>query len=323
MGIRERSVLEAAAPARSVASGLQSTFAAWAVLGLVATVFSLAVFGAWVSSREAFAPVVIAPEAALPAQAVFRIRVLETVSSLIAVVAVLHFLIRPWLRSGIAPIAGLTMIGALLSYVLDTTVNYTGYFMAWNVHSINFGTWAAAFPGHTGPTRYAEALLWGPPMYLYFGVLLGCIQLQIIDRLRGALGLMLAAALSFAAAFALDIAAESFIIQSTQAYAWPNTVSSWSLWPGAQHQFPLYESLLVAMYSSGYALLLASSRRHTESFVERGVNRLPRRLRLPARFLAATGFATLLTAMYFGGFYLFSQYADSQVPLPPYLRHQG
>lgn len=293
----------------------------WLLLGLIGTAFSLVVFGSWLMSATEFAPVPISAAQAMAEDGVLRIRILELISSAIAVICLLVFLILPWLRSGRAPIIGLTMIGALISYVLDTTVNYTGYFMAWNVHSINFGTWAAGFPGHSGPTRYAEALLWGPPMYLYFGVLLGVIQLAIFNRLRRPIGFAAAALLSFAAAFFIDAGAESLIIQTTEAYAWANTVASLSWWAGTQFQFPLYEALMVAVYSSGYALLLSSSRRHDEAFIERGCGGLPASLRLPSRLLAATGFATLMTLIYFAGFGVFSHYADSPAALPAYLMH--
>jgi hypothetical protein len=300
-------------------AGIYTGYLPWMLLGIVATAFSLTVFGSWLMSPTAFSPVPITAAQAMAEGGGQRIRMLEWISSAIGVVCLLAFLIVPWLRNGRAPIVGLVMIGALISYVLDTAVNYSGYVMAWNVHSINFGTWAAHFPGHTGPTRYAEALCWGPPMYLYFGVVLGLIQLTIFNLLYRSMGFIAAGLLSFAAAFFFDAGAESLIIQTTEAYAWANTVARLSWWPGTQFQFPQYESLMVAIYSTGYALLLNSSHRHQESFIEQGCSDLPAPLRLPARLLAATGFATLMTLIYFVGFGVFSQYADSPAPLPTYL----
>ncbi|MOA42732.1 hypothetical protein D3C78_1648060 [compost metagenome] len=48
---------------------------------------------------------------------------------------------------------------------------------------------------------------------------------------------------------------------------------------------------------------------------------LPIRLQLVARLGAATGFAALCTAIYFGGFYAISQFADTRVELPSYLMY--
>ena len=295
----------------------------WAALGLVVTLFSLVTVGRWWGSADQFMPVVLTPELAMPAAGVHRIRLLEAVSSAIAVAALCLGLLRPWWRSGQAPIQGLVMVGALVSYVFDTTVNYDGYVMAWNVHSLNFGTWAAFFPGHSGPVRYAEALLWGPPMYVYFGVVLGSIQWAVFRAGQRALGRWPAALLGVAVAFMLDMLAEVFIIHATEAYAWARVVGALSLWPGTQGQFPLDESLWVAVYSSLYVLLLSSAARGGESFVERGVGRLPRATHLPVRALAAVGFASVPTLVYFTGFYAFSRFADTAAPLPVYLLSGG
>ena len=305
--------------AASVASVL-----AWAGLGLLATLFSFWVFGHWLLSPTAFRPVPITAADAISTHALALIRLIEAVSTAVALLSLFHFLVRPWLRDGRPSIEGLLLVGALISYVLDTTVNYHDYLMAWNKHTINFGTWAAFFPGHTGPTEYAEALLWGPPMYLYFGVVLGAIQLGVVDLLhkRGPLTFPLALAVSFAVSFGLDFFAESGIIH-LGAYAWPFTVGALTVWPGTAVQFPLYESLMVAIYATGYALLRRSRKEdhHGVSFIERGCGQLPSALHLPVRLLAATGFATLMTLIYFTGFNLISLFADTQVALPQFMMY--
>lgn len=307
--------------AATSATGI-SPILCWALIGVVVTVFSLSVFGQWLMSAEHFAAVPITPADAMSADGIRTIRIIEVISSAVAVAALAYFLVLPWLRRGTPSIQGLLLIGALISYVLDTMVNYGGYWMAWNKHALNFGTWAAFFPGHTGPTNYAEALLWGPPMYLYFGVLLGTIQLKLLDALRPRVGFALGFAAVFIAAFVFDLVAESVIIRH-QAYAWPETVGWLTLWKGEQHQFPLYESLLVAIYASAYMFLIRSARDGTVSFIERGVDRLPPAARLPMRLFAATGFAAACTLFYFGSFVLISLNADHQITLPPYMGFVG
>ncbi len=292
----------------------------WAFVGALFSCFSLAVFGAWLFS-DAFAAVPLTEADAMPAATLVALRMLEALSVVVALVGLHAYLIRPWMRTGQAPLAGLLLVGALITYVLDTTVNFADYHMAWNKHSFNRGTWAAFFPGHTGPTQYAEAWLWGPPMYMYFGVVLAAVQLQVFDRLRPRWGVAIAAPMAFAAAFVFDLIAESAIIQLTHAYAWPYTIGALSIRAGTQFQFPLYESLLVAIYASLYSALIHSERGAKLAWIERGSEAFSGASLLLIRLFAATGFAALCTAIYFAGFYLFSQFADSQVVMPAYLMY--
>lgn len=310
--------------AGEASSSWLSPIVCWALLGACAAAFSFAIFGQWLISSEHFTSVPITAADAMRGNGVLVIRIVEILSTAVALWALFHYLVRPWLRTGTPSIEGLLLVGALISYVLDTMVNYGGYWMAWNKHAVNWGTWAAFFPGHTGPTQYAEALFWGPPMYLYFGLALATIQLKLIDRFRPRLGFGAAFIIAFIAAFLFDLIAESAIIRA-QAYAWPSTVGWLTLWAGTQFQFPLYESLLVACYASFYMLLIKSARDSIHdgglSFIERGLGRIPAAARLPVRLLAATGFATACTLFYFGSFVLISLNADNTVTLPPYLMY--
>ncbi|MGL4318166.1 MAG: spirocyclase AveC family protein [Pseudomonas sp.] len=292
----------------------------WAALGALFSCFSISVFSAWLLSADAFVAVPITAADSMPGHTLALLRGLEWLSVAVAVLGFYAYLIKPWLRTGEAPLAGLLLVGALITYVLDTTVNFSDYHMAWNKHSFNHGTWASFFPGHTGPTQYAEAWLWGPPMYMYFGVALASIQLYTYRLTRPRAGRVLALLLAFAAAFIFDLIAESAIIRFTEAYAWPYTLGSLTVWVGTQFQFPLYESLLVAIYASLYSWLMHSSRGGV-SFIERGINDVSARYRLLVRLCAATGFAAVCTAIYFGGFYAFSQFADTRVEMPSYLMY--
>ncbi|GLU39223.1 hypothetical protein Pssp01_33160 [Pseudomonas sp. NBRC 100443] len=292
----------------------------WGLSGFLFSCFSFSVFARWLFSSE-FAPVPLSAVDAMALPSLLMLRGLEGGSLLIALAALYVYLLRPWLETGRAPITGLMLIGSLISYVLDTSINFSDYYMAWNKHSFNMGTWGAFFPGHHGPTRYAEAWLWGPPMYMYFGVALASIQLLVFRRTRPQLGCYAALLLAFASAFVFDLLAEVAIIRFSEAYAWPYSIGALSLWPGTQFQFPLYESLLVAIYASLYSWLSYSVRRDGISFIERGVSELPLRLRPAARMFAATGFAALCTGVYFGGFYTFSQFADTRVVMPSYLMY--
>lgn len=290
----------------------------WAGFGLIIFIFACIVYGRWLLDPTQAVPVTI-PDNSMTGSEIFKIRVLEFISTSVALITLWIYMIKPLIKERRVPIEGFILIGSLFGYVFDTTINYVNYVMAWNVHSINIGTWAAYFPGHTGPVHYAEALLWGPSMYMYFGLLLGLIQYKIIEATRSKIGTHGAFALSFAAAFTFDLVVESFIIRTTQAYAYPHIVSALSAWVGQQYQFPLYASFLVASYSSIYVLFKYSSIRNKESFVERGALLLPKHLKLPVRFLAGVGFAALPIIVYFGGMLFFGLFAETSVQLPTYL----
>ncbi|MFN9525643.1 MAG: spirocyclase AveC family protein [Pseudomonadaceae bacterium] len=305
-------------PAASI-SGYGTT---WAALGVVATLFSCVIFAMWAVSDQ-FAAVPVLGEDVAPASTIFRIRLLEAISMAVAIGGLVWFLVLPWVRQGRPSIEGLLLIGALISYVFDTTINLTQYVMAWNNHAFNYGTWGDFFPGHSGPTEYSEALFWGPPMYVYFGVVLAALQLASLRFLQSRLklGFCSAVAGAFVVAFVFDLVVESQIIKLTEAYSWCFTIGSLTLWAGEQHQFPLYEPFLVALYSTLYLWLILSRENDPNgvSFIERGLERLPAGWHTPARLMAATGFATLTTIMYFAGFYLFTLFADTYAQLPSYL----
>lgn len=288
----------------------------WAALGTIIATFAAIVYGGWIFDPAQFQPVA---GAGMPDTDVLKLRCLEALSLAVAAACMYGFLIRPWVKTGEVPLTGLILVGTLVGYVFDTTINYTHYVMAWNAYSINFGTWGGHFPGHTGPVRYAEGLLWGPSMYMYFGLLLGLIQQKVIDVSRKRIGLPGAFGLSFGAAFLFDFILESLIIRTTQAYAYPHIVPALSAFVGDQAQFPLYASFWVACYSSLYLAYLSSARRGPETFVDRGAASIPLAFRLPVRFLAAIGFAVVPILVYFGGMAVCGLFAQTTVSLPTYL----
>ena len=135
--------------------------------------------------------------------------------------------------------------------------------------------------------------------------------------------MLLAASVSWIFAFFFDLAAEWFIIYFTEAYAWGITVKSLTLLPGSQFQFPLYECFLVAVYGTIYAFLIKSERDDGRTYVERGLENLPKASRCPLRVFAAIGFAFVPTLIYFSGFATISILggADSYADLPAYLQY--
>lgn len=294
----------------------------WALAGAVCVLFSAYIFGQWVLSDTHFAAVPITAADAVSDAQIIRIRIVEVISTLVALSALFYYCLRPVLQGKSIPMEGLLLFGAIVSYVLDTSINYFDYYMAWNKHGINWGTWGAFFPGHIGPTNYAESLFWGVPMYLYFGVALASIQLFVVKHLRNIVGcgFLLALLCSFPVVFLFDLIAESTIIR-TGAYSFPNTVGALTVWKGSQFQFPLYESLMVGIYVSMYSMLMHYRDADGNTIIERGIGRFSSKSQTTLRFLAACAFSMLCTAVYFGGFNVFSMFADNLVELPEYMMY--
>ncbi|MFL0197898.1 spirocyclase AveC family protein [Clostridium sp. WILCCON 0269] len=290
----------------------------WSSFGLIIAIFSCYVYSRWIFDPIQSLAVPILNNS-MSTNQVLRIRIMEATSMCIALSMLWVYLFRALIKKHKVPIEGYILVGTLFGYVFDTTINYFNYVMAWNIYSINLGTWAAFFPGHTGPTRYAEGLLWGPSMYMYFGLLLGLIQYKFIETTKSKIGAIYAFVISFFIAFVFDLVVESFIIRTTQAYAYPHIIPILSVWVGKQYQFPLYASFLVAIYSSIYLCFIYSSKRNKESFVERGVRSLPKQIQFPIRVLAGIGFASLPIVVYFSGMLFFGLFAKTTISLPIYL----
>ena len=310
------------ARSNSVVEERSNAIVYWALAGLVCCVFSASVFGQWILSDTHFSTVPITAADAVSDAQILRIRIVEILSSLVALAALGFYCLRPVLQGKSIPMEGLLLFGAIVSYVLDTSINYFDYYMAWNKHGINWGTWGAFFPGHTGPTNYAESLFWGVPMYLYFGVALASIQLFVVKHLRRVVncGFMVALLCSFPVVFLFDLVAESTIIR-TGAYSFPNTIGALTVWKGSQFQFPLYESFMVGIYVSMYSLLMHYRDANGLTIIERGVGRFNAGLHFPLRFFAACAFSMLCTAVYFGGFNLFAMFSDNLITLPEYMMY--
>lgn len=292
----------------------------WAAFGAGWLLFAGFVAVQWVFSDSQFSPIPLTEDDAISVSRLALLRFVEFISLFVACVTIHKFLFEPLMKRQAIQLEGMLVVGAVIAYCWDTTINYYDYLMAWNKHAVNFGTWAAFWPGHTGPVRYAEALFWGPPMYLYFGVGLGGIQWWMINKLESnKYSLLQAVSITFIFVALIDTVAESLIIR-TGAYAWPRTIEWLTLWSCEIYQFPLYEAFLVACYATAYALLLRSRDLNGLSFIERGVELLPRYLQTSVRFLAAIGFASLIAGGYFVGFLVISLAADSVIELPAYLQ---
>ena len=144
--------------------------AVWAIVGVIWVGLALTIWGRWIFSPTEFSPAPILGPDKMPAWNLAVLRIEEVLSIVAMGVLVWFVVVRPIRRVGHLGLDAKIAAGCLLGSCIDAVLNMHLYLFAWNSHSVNMGSWASFVPtasaGH--PTRYAEALLWGLPMYAYF-----------------------------------------------------------------------------------------------------------------------------------------------------------
>ncbi|OQU99358.1 hypothetical protein CLAIMM_04997 [Cladophialophora immunda] len=197
---------------------------------------------------------------------------------------------------------GKFVIGGMVAWVSDGFLNCQQYIFSWNAHNVNLGVWTRFLPFHRegGPQQYAESLLWGPPMYVYFcaGVaLVACAAIRPIRRRWPSISNMTLVVIIWLGEFVFDFVVENVIIRTTHGYGYPKTYAPLTLWAGQTEQFPIYESILVASLGSLYTQmrLLALKDPYGLSPVEKGYERWPHALQDAVRTFAVIGFCAFAT----------------------------
>lgn len=300
---------------------------AWAAVGLVWIGVSVRAMWGWVTSERDFGPAEIMAGDVMPTSSLAALRVVEVASVVVLLTAIWFLAIKPWRATREVRIEGLLVIGGIFGFAMDSWLNLYDFLFAFNAHSVNLGAWSAHLPFHNDgvPTEYGEALLWGLPMYVYFCSAEAALGLGVRARLLArypGMSQTLVLGLMFVFFFVFDFVAENLIIRTSEAYSFVRTEESLTLWPGEQHQFPLYESFLVACVAMGFAAIRLSAERDPDgrSFIERGVEFVPTWAVQPARLLAATGYAAVvLMVLYHLPFNWLSLGGDSMADLPSYL----
>lgn len=313
--------------ASSTGTDRRSGVTVWAATGLLWTVLCLTVILRWVTSGTEFGPAPVLGPDTVPTAKLVALRVFEGLSLAVLFACIWWLVIKPWRARREVGLDAFLVLGGIIGFTVDAMLNLYAYLFAWNAHSVNLGVWAAFMPFHQdgAPSRYAEGLLWGLPMYVYFCAGLGALGLYWVRRLRARRpGISNAAALSvvWLGDFAFDFVVENVIIRTTDAYAFARTEEWLTLWAGSQHQFPIYESVLVACVSVAFTYVRLSAMDSPEglSMIERGANRFPLRWRLPVRAFAAVGYcAVVLIMLYHLPFNWISLGGDSLADLPSYM----
>ena len=296
----------------------------WAVAGALWIVFIGQAWLRWMASETLFRPAPINGPDTFDGAALLILRVIEVLSILIAAGTIWVFLVKPLIATRRLTLDGMIVIGSLLASGIDPLINYFHYTFAWNAHALNMGSWLAFFPLHQGPTRYAEGLVWFIPQYLYLGIGLAAIECWIIRALRKrfpGIANVRSFSIAFVAVFGIDVVIEQVFIR-TRIYAFPRTWEAFTLFAGTKFQFPLYESLFVAVYAAGFTYLRMSAHDdpHGVSFLERGISRWSPHWRTPITLLAVIGFCAVWAALaYFLPWSWLSVSPDSFIVPPSYM----
>ncbi|WP_197415274.1 spirocyclase AveC family protein [Mycobacterium sp. M26] len=300
------------------------TVSIWAIVGVAWILFIGQAWTRWIASDTQFGPAPVFGPDRFDGAALLTLRVIEIVSLLIAAATIWVFLLKPLIATRRLTLDGMIVVGSLLASGIDPLINYFHYTFAWNAHAFNLGSWLAFFPLHQGPTRYAEGLAWFVPQYLYLGIGLAAIECRIIIALRRrypAMPNVRSFAIAFAAILCLDVVLEQIFIR-TRVYAFPRTWETLTLFAGTPYQFPVYESLFVAVYAAGFTALRMSAHDSPDGlpFLHRGAERWAPRLRTPIMLLATIGFCAVWAAVaYFIPWSWMSVNPDSIITPPSYM----
>lgn len=316
-----------ASQSRQVSLAARSdAISAWAIWGLIWTLIALNAWVRWAVSDTLFGPVPIQPGDVMDSGKLFALRVLEVISTLVVLQCVFQCAWKPWRRNGKVGLDAMLLLGGIIGFSADSLLNLHDLLFAFNSHSVNLGVWTAFMPFYTGgPARYAESLLWGFPMYVYFGItasLAGCTIIAALRRRFPAITNAGSYLIAYIAFIIGDFILENSIIRLTDAYMFTKTYAPLTVFAGTMHQFPLYESYCAAAVSLGFTVIRQSALDSPDglSLVERGASRLAPALQMPARALAVVGACgALFILAYHLPFNWLGLIGDSVFRIPSYM----
>ena len=303
---------------------------AWAAAGVVWTGVCVFAMWGWVTGDN-FGPAPVLGPDEMPFGKLIGLRLVEVISTGVLGVAIYFLAWRPWRREHRLTLDALLLLGGIIGFVMDCWLNTRAFLFAFNAHSINLGAWSSYLPFHDPavPGHYAESLLWGLPMYIYFCAALGYVGTLAARSLHARfphLSVQGILAILFVGDFLFDFVLENLIIRTTDAYSFVQTNGALTLWAGERYQFPIYESFFVAGVGMAftYARWSIDWDDNGVSVIERGLLSLPARYQLPTRILAVVGFcAVVLMMCYHLPFNWVNLTGHSFAHLPSYLTPQG
>jgi Spirocyclase AveC-like len=298
-----------------------------ALIGVVWFVLCVYVVVRWVTSAEDFSPAPKIGPDVMEDWRLIALRVFEAISLAVMAAFVWYCVVKPLREAGRLSLDGKFVIGGIICFVADAFLNVQQYLFAWNSENVNRGVWVRFLPFHNddAPSRYAESLIWGPPMYIYFCAGVAIVACHEAKRLRrrwpGMTKLHLFIWI-FVFEFIFDFVVENLVIRTTHAYAFAKTYEPLTLWAGEVHQFPIYESILVAFVGCVFtwARMEAEERPLGQSPIEIGAELWRPALRGHVRNFAVLGFCMVtLVFVYHLPFNWLGVIGTSIADMPSYL----
>ncbi|KRB76550.1 hypothetical protein ASE01_14460 [Nocardioides sp. Root190] len=307
--------------------GRQGPASFLALIGALWAALSVYVVLRWVTDGTQFGPVERIGPDEMASWRVAALRVFELVSLAVMFGFFWWSCIKPWRETGRISLDGKFVIGGLVGFTADAFLNVHNYLFAWNSHNVNLGVWVKYLPFHNpdAPSQYGESLIWGPPMYIYFCAGVAILAAHHAVKLRRRwpkLSKFQIFVAIFVFEFWFDFIIENLAIRLTHGYAYAKTYEPLTLWAGEVHQFPVYESVLVAFVGMVFtwARMEAMERPPGQSPIEIGVERWRASLQGVVGHFAVYGFCVVtLVFVYHLPFNWLGTIGDSYADLPSYL----
>tara|TARA_B110000503_G_C7158735_1_gene418594 strand:+ start:1253 stop:2287 length:1035 start_codon:yes stop_codon:yes gene_type:complete len=227
---------------------------------------------------------------------VLMVRSLEALISLLGLVIVWKFMLKPKLRDGKFSFDGLFFMAAWMMYLQEPWLNYNGQQFMYNTVFINFGSWLAYVPGWNSP--YPERIPVGGPLvmfaYIVYVGMAGYLASRFMAWYKAkkpditSLSLV---GITFLVVVIADTILESLLLR-LNIMGYPSAVPELTLWAGEYYQLPIYQELQWAATFTAMGCVRFFRDDQGRSLPERGLEKLKfsSRLHTFARFLTIMGF---------------------------------
>lgn len=296
-------------------------FAAWGVISLLIGVWAM---GHWIVSSD-FKPSPMGPDP-LPHSVWLTLRITEVVALSCAVWLLWKFMIKPWRQTGKLGWDGMFMFAGFSLWWTDPIDNYFNFTFMYNTGFYNMASWTRWIPGWEAPNQnlFPEPLFFVGGLYIWWfiaPVAVGCWCMRKLQEKRPDLSLMSQLGIMFAGFMVFDFVAEG-IFQYLEIFKYVGTWGALTVFAGTEHQYPLYNSVIMAMFFMGMTTLRYFRDDKGHSWAERGIDaiQLPEAAKAWLRQFAIMGFLSAnIMIMYYTPFLLFSMKVDSFPKYPSYL----
>lgn len=296
-----RQQVKGAIRADAVAASNLNWSSLWAGIGVVWLLIIGYSWTMWIVSGQA------TPTPAVGAEPwrVLTFRILEVLVVLSAI-AMLYFTVYlPKRKTGKISIPGLVVLACATMWYQDPLLNYIAPYGVLSSIFTNWGSWSAFFPGATAPNINLMPEPFPFQFCLYLSAMPGLIfvVLWVMRKWKErdpSAGVLKLYGAGFLAGCVVDLILELPAVY-LQVWAYPGAIRWMSLWPGAAHQFPIYEAPMLGIAFAAWASVMFFKNDRGEMFCERGVDRLQigPRTRTLVRYLAIVGmFQTLYLVTY-------------------------